>query len=73
VIDQSTFDLQKFTDLAVSVSAILFGKPDHSQTLIIIIMLSCFVSKSAAGNPKNLACPSLEDAELLTRLNDCTA
>jgi hypothetical protein len=73
VIDQQPFDLQKLTDLSVSVSAILFGQSDHSYALIIVVLLSCFVSKSAAGNPKNLACPSLGDAELLTRLNDCTA
>ena len=73
MIDQQPFDLQKFTDLSVSVSAILFGQPDHSQSLIIVVLLSYFVSKSAAGNPKNLACPSLGGAELLTRLNDCTA
>jgi hypothetical protein len=72
VIDQKTFDLQKLADLAVSVSAILFGKPDHSQTLIVIILLFRLIAKGAAGNPKNLACPPLRRTELLTRLNDRT-
>ena len=72
MIDQKTFDLQKFTDLAVAILAILLCKPDHRQTLIIIILLACLIAKGAAGNPKNITCPSLRCAELLTRLNDRT-
>jgi hypothetical protein len=73
VIDQSAFDLQKLADLAVTVSAILLGHPDHGQTLIVIILPACLIAQGTAGNPKNLACPSLRCTELLTRLNDRTA
>jgi hypothetical protein len=72
VIDQSAFDLQKLADLAVTVSAILLGQSDHSQALIVIILLACLIAQGAAGNPKNITCPSLGCAELLTRLNDRT-
>ena len=72
MIDQKTFDFQKLADLAVTVSAILLGKPDHGQTLIVITLLAYFIAQGAAGNPKNLTCPSLGGAELLTRLNDRT-
>ena len=30
VVDQKAFGLQKFMDLAISISAILLGQPDHS-------------------------------------------
>jgi len=72
MIDQTTFDLQKLTDLAVAVSAKLLCKPDHRKTLIIIILLACLIAQGAAGNPKNITCPSLGCAELLTRLNNRT-
>ena len=73
MIDQSAFDLQKLADLAVTVSAILFGQPDYSQTLIIIVLLARLIAQGAAGNPKNITCPSLGCPELLTRLNDRTS
>ena len=72
MIDQAAFDLQKLVDLAVSISAILLSEPDHGQALIIITLLACLIAQGAAGNPKNLTCPSLGCSELLTRLNDRT-
>ena len=59
MIDQAAFDLQELTDFAVSVSAILLGKPDDRQTLIIIALLAGLIAQCAAGNPKNITCPSL--------------
>jgi|GEM_PF-1306293 len=72
VIDQKALDLQKLMDLAISISAILLGQPDHGQALIIIALLGALIAQGAAGNPKNLACPPLGCAELLACLNDRT-
>ena len=57
MIDQAAFDVQMLTDLAVAESAILFGQPDHCQTLIVIILIACLMAEGAEGNPKNIAWP----------------
>jgi DsbC/DsbD-like thiol-disulfide interchange protein len=39
VIDPPAFHAQERTDFAVSVPSVLFGKPDQSETQIIVILL----------------------------------
>ena len=65
--------IQDLADLAVSVNAILLRKSDDSHKLIINILLVCLITQGAAGNFKNLTCPSLGGSELLLCLNDRTA
>ena len=57
-------------DLAITIPAILFGRPDHRQTqLFVIMLLNCDVALSAAGKANRFAGPQLRCIQLLTNIN----
>jgi hypothetical protein len=70
VIDRPALDPQQFADLAVAVTAVLFGQPDQGQAQIVLVPGNGPIAQGTAGNSENLAGPPLGCPELLASLND---
>jgi hypothetical protein len=55
VIDKPAFRPQEFTNLPVSIPAILFGQPDQGQAQVVLGPGNSLIPQGAAGNPQNTA------------------
>lgn len=73
VIDGKALGPQKFADLAIAVTAILFGKTDQGQTQIVLVPRNGLIVLRAAGNAEDFASPPLGCPKLLARLDDGSA
>ena len=68
-----TFGAEQFTNLAIAITAILFGQSDQDQAQIIISPGSRLVMQGAAGQPNNTAGVSFRRAKLLACVNDSSS
>jgi hypothetical protein len=74
VIDLPSFDTQKRCYLAISVSTILFGKPDQRQAQsLFVIFGSQFVMLSGSRNTECFTGSAFRGSKFLTGVNDSTA
>jgi len=55
VVHSPAFDTQKFGNLAIAITAILLGQPDHVQPQSFIIFGCGFVLLGATANANNPA------------------
>lgn len=72
VIDLPAFNVKQFSNLAISVATILFGKTDQRQTqFFVTIFVRCFVLLSGTRNANDTACSPFRSTKLLAGMDDC--